>query len=130
MALSQNLSRLVTNFYRDIGLARKLDSMNPQDDLAVRAAVVGFSYNSPTQEWAKGHFEALKKCLDREFPSNLQQDYGMNSENVRLFFALAIGYLLGVYQQGMVSDSEFTVAEKQVSGLVFLHLATLTEDPV
>jgi hypothetical protein len=129
MLLSECLEQLVTSFYRDITLARGLDSENPEDDLAVKAAVVGFCYNSPTQEWDKGHLEFIKSRLSREFQDDESLDYGKNSENVRLFYALALGYLLGLYQQDKIIDAEFEVAERQISGLIMLKLPSITAQP-
>ena len=129
MSLSECLEQLVTNFFRDIALARGVDSENPEDDLVVKAAVVGFCYNSPIQEWDKGHLEFVKNRLSREFQSDASFDYGENSENVRLFYALALGYLIGLYQQDKIMDAEFEIAERQISGLLMLHLPTITAQP-
>jgi len=56
--------------------------------------------------------------------------HGENGENVRLFFALGIGYLLGLYQQDGISDREFSVCELQIPGLIMLHLAKIADTAV
>ncbi len=126
MPIADSLNQLVGNFARDLALASNLESANPEDDLAIRAAVVGFSYNSPTEEWDKGHFEFVNARLERDFNEKELLEYGDNAENVRLFFALCLGYLLGLYQQDAIGEAEFNVAEMQISGLILLHLPKLT----
>ncbi|MGY8771238.1 MAG: hypothetical protein ACKVH8_22725 [Pirellulales bacterium] len=49
MSTFKNLKQLVDTFRRDIELAKELESGNLGDDLTVKASVIGFSYNSPTQ---------------------------------------------------------------------------------
>ena len=105
----------------------KLESNNPDDDLAIKVAIVGFSYNSPTVEWTKEHWDFVTPRLAREYPDEELSDYGNNGSNIKLFYALCLGFLLGLYQQGMISDGGFKVAEAQISGLVMLHLGKLTE---
>lgn len=126
MPIADSLAHLVGNFARDLALASKLESPNFQDDLAIKAAVVGFSYNSPTEDWDKGHFEFVNARLERDFDEKELLEYGDNAENVKLFFALSVGYLLGLYQQDKIGDAEFTEAELQISGLIMLHVPKLT----
>jgi hypothetical protein len=120
------LKTLLDTFYRDIALARTLQSSNPHDDVAIRAAIVGFSYNSPTREWSKMHYEFVMYRLKRDYDDNKLSEYGRNAENVRLFFALSIGYLLGLYQQRTIGDAEFSHAEILIPGLIMQHLPRLT----
>lgn len=129
-SIYNHLERLVETFSRDIELARDLESSNPEDDLTIKAAVVGFSYNSPTQDWAKGHYDFVKARLDRNYPDRELAEYGNNAENLRLFFALGLGYLLGLYEQDKISDDEFKMGEQQLSGLIMLHLPRLTAQPL
>ncbi|MGY8771237.1 MAG: hypothetical protein ACKVH8_22720 [Pirellulales bacterium] len=49
---------------------------------------------------------------------------------MKLFFALSIGYLLGLYQEDKISEEEFKEAEQQIPGLIMLHLSQLTDKPV
>ena len=130
METHDSLQQLVAVFERDIELARDLESTNPEDDLAIKAAVVGFSYNSPTGDWAKGHYDFLSSRLARDYNSEALAEFGDNAENVKLFFALAFGFLLGLYQQDQISDDEFKIAEQQIAGLIMLHLPELTAKPV
>ena len=130
MSIYEDLEQLVATFYRDIGLAKDLESSNPEDDLAIKAAVVGFSYNSQTQDWAKRHYEFVKARLERDYRDGELAEYGGNAENVQLFFALGLGYLLGLYQQDKIGDEEFKIGERQLPGLIMQHLPKLTARPV
>jgi hypothetical protein len=130
MAFNDQLKQLTINFARDIDIARRVESANQEDDLAIKAAIVGFSYNSPTSDWARGHHDFVRNRLDANYPSDKLSEFGKNCENVRLFFALAIGFLLGLYQQKRLSDDQFWESEQQIPGLIMLHLPRLTEQPV
>lgn len=126
MSISESLSRLVDTFQRDLELARALTSVNPEDDLAMKASIVGFSYNSPTHEWCQEHFDFVKARLDRDYHDRELANYGGNAESVKHFFALGIGYLLGLYQKQLLSDAEFKEAEQQLPGLIMLNASRLT----
>jgi len=126
MTVFQQLERLAETFKSDVQSAQSLQSPNAEDDLPTKMAIVGFSYNSPTEEWDLGHFEFLKERRAREFSHGELIEYGENAENVEFFFALGIGYLLGLYHQNMIGDHDFHVAEIQMLGLVMLHLGKLT----
>jgi hypothetical protein len=129
MTYHDQLERLTIDFLRDIDIARSVESSNKEDDLAIKAAIVGFSYNSPTSDWAKGHYDFVRKRLDADYSSDQIDGYGEKGNNVRLFFALSIGFLLGLYQQQRISDDQFKEYEQQLPGLIMLHLPRLTEQP-
>lgn len=130
MSIYDELENLVESFARDIEIAKGVESTNPEDDLAVKAAVVGFSYNAHTGEWAKGHYDFLVRRLEYDYGPETIMDYGENGTNVRLFFSLAIGYLLGLYQHEKISDDEFKVGELQIPGIIMMHLPRLIKQPV
>ncbi len=126
MTVVQQLEQRVGTFDRDIQLAKVLESPNDEDDLAVKAAIIGFSYSSSAGEWAKEHFDFVKAWIEHDYATEELAEYGENSENVKLFFALAIGYLLGVYEKGGISDQAFKMAEVQIPYLIMIHLGRLT----
>lgn len=130
MSIHDDLERLVSTFPRDVLLARGLDSANPEDDLVVKAAVVGFSYNAPTAEWDLGHFDFLQNRLDFDYRDDELRQYGDKAINVKLFYALACGYLLGLYHQSQISDEEFSAAEQLIPGLIMFYLPQLTATAV
>lgn len=129
MTTFESLRQLVAVFQRDIELAKDLKSANPEDDLAIKSAIVGFSYNSPTQDWAKGHYDLVTSRFAREYNNESLAEYGEHAENIKLFHALAIGFLLGLYQQGHITDDEFKTAEQQLPGLIMFYLPELTARP-
>ena len=43
MTYHDQLERLTIDFLRDIDIARSVESSNKEDDLAIKAAIVGFS---------------------------------------------------------------------------------------
>lgn len=124
------IRRLIGTFYRDIQLAKGVITPNSEDDLAIKAAITGFSYNCPVDDWARGHFEYVKTRIDRDYTPEELAEYGGNGENVKLFFALSIGFLLGAYQKGEMSDEDFRTAEQQIPGLIMLHLPSLTRHAI
>ena len=121
-----DIQRLVGTFYRDIQIAKGVVTPNPEDDLVIKAAITGFSYNSPVDDWARGHFDFVETRIDRDYTPEELAEYGDNGENIKLFFALSLGFLLGAYQKGDISDEEFKTAEQQIPGIIMLHLASLT----
>ncbi|WZO99894.1 hypothetical protein EP7_001508 [Isosphaeraceae bacterium EP7] len=126
MTVFQQLQQLIETFERDIQLAKGLETTNADDDLAIKAAIVGFSYASATGEWAKGHFDFVRSRIEDDYSTEELREYGENSDNVKFFFALANGYLLGLYHQEEISNLDFKRAEAQIPGLILLHLGKLT----
>ena len=130
MGIYDDLEQLISTFPRDIELAKGLESTNPEDDLAIKAAVVGFSYNSSTSEWVKVHYDFVKSRIQKEYDCESLEEYGENGTNVKLYFALAMGFLLGLFQQGKINDEEFELGEQQIPGVIMLYLPRLIEQPV
>lgn len=130
MSTFEALTKLVGVFERDIESAKALTSPNVEDDLAIKAAIVGFSYSAPTSDWARIHHDYVKTRLDSDYSSDELEYYGDNGENVKLFFALSIGFVLGLRQQNNITDEEFRIGEQQIPGIIMLHLPTLTAQAV
>lgn len=108
--------RLLTTFKRDRALADALKSPNTDDDLSVRVAIVGFSYNSPTESWGKGHHDFFSKHV---------LDSSSIGEAEFLFSCECLGYLLGLFEAGRLSDEKFKEAEAQLPGYVLLKTGTI-----
>ncbi len=130
MHVYDELKKLLPVFGREIRMARQLMSPNPEDDLTVKTAIVGFSHHSPTEEWGPNHFAFLRQRLDAEYRPGDLSLYGPSGNNIRLFFALCCGYLLGLYQAEAINDQEFTLAEAQIPGLIALHAGQLLKTDV
>jgi hypothetical protein len=125
-----DIQRLVGTFYRDIQIANGVVTPNPDDDIVIKVAITGFSYNSPVDDWARGHFDFVKSRIDRDYTPEELAEYGDNGQNIKLFFALSIGFLLGAYQKGDISDEDFKTAERQIPGIIMLHLPSLTSNSI
>jgi hypothetical protein len=126
----KQLERLIETFESDAEVAKGLETPNVEDDFATKMAIVGFSYNSSTEEWDIGHLEFLQSIRAREYSDLELTEFGENGRNVELFFSLGIGYLLGLYQENLIDDVAFRVAKIQLSGLIMLHLGELTARPL
>ncbi len=83
----EDIQRLVGTFYRDIQIAKGVVTPNPEDDLVIKAAITGFSDNSPVDDWARGHFDFVETRIDRDYTPEELAEYGDNGENIKLFFA-------------------------------------------
>jgi hypothetical protein len=126
MSSISHIEQLVDDFHRDMDLAKSLESCNPQDDLVIKMAIVGFSYNSSTQDWAKDHYNMVTSRLGRDYHDTEIAEYGENGLNVKLFFALAFGFLLGQYQEQVISEDEFRLEDMQIPGIIMRHLHKIT----
>lgn len=125
-----DLQRLVETFYRDVQIANGVVTPNPEDDIVIKVAITGFSYNSPVDDWARAHFDFVKSRIDRDYTPEELAEYGDNGQNIKLFFALSIGFLLGAYQKGDISDEDFKTAERQIPGIIMLHLPSFTSNSI
>lgn len=122
----RELETLVDNFVRDIASARSIESPNPEDDLAIKAAIVGFSYHGDVSQWGRNEFEFVRRYLDNECEGEDLTSYGEHGRNVLLFHAVAIGFLLGLYQQNQLDDQAFVIAQASIAGVVMFHLGQIT----
>lgn len=111
--LIEDFERLLGGFRRDIGIAESLGTPNREDDLFIRVAIVGFSYNAETEDWGRNHLEFIRDRLDAELSEE--------PEAIRLFNCLCLGYLLGLYQCDAVDDTDFSLGEAQLPGIAALH---------
>ena len=126
MNVHEQLKGLVRTFHRDMNLAKSVQSPNVEDqDMAIKAAIVGFSYCSPTDEWAREHWLFVQKRLNDDYSSHELEWYGERRENVQLFASLCLGYLLGLYQANKIQDNEFATYEAHIPGIIARHNAEL-----
>jgi hypothetical protein len=123
----EQLESLVSTFARDVGRADELLSPNEEDDRAIKTAIIGYSYNSTLDDWGRANYEIVRERLESEFSTADLEDYGENGINVRLFYALCAGYLLGLYDACKIDELAFRVAEAQIPGLIALYDDVLTE---
>jgi hypothetical protein len=125
MHVNERLKLLVSTFGRDLELARQLESPNSEDDLTVRAAIVGFSYNAPTTDWDISHHDFLRKHLDGHFSLVELQEWTAEPIKLQWFAAIGLGFLLGLYQSDAIDAEKFEACERQIAGLIALHVGEL-----
>ncbi|MEI8198374.1 MAG: hypothetical protein WCI73_20980 [Phycisphaerae bacterium] len=102
---------LYATFRRDEELAKGIKSPNTQDTLVIKAAIVGFSYTVPTETWGIDEYDYVTNALS---------EIGGLSERELLFYALALGYLLGLVHAAKIGPSVFRVALAQLPGFILL----------
>ena len=107
---------LLKNLARDFRTATDLKTPNAEDSIEIRAAIVGFSYNSLTEQWGRNHYEYVREHSSHsaEIP-----------ESERVLHALCLGYLLGMFQADKITEQEFSTAEHQLAGFVLLKAGTI-----
>jgi hypothetical protein len=112
---------LVASFRRDVEMVRDVRSPNPNDDDLIKAAIVGFSYNAPTTSWGSNHFAFVRRRLDGDYSEQAVSLYAEQRHAVRLFAAICLGYMLGLYEMGRFTDAECQTVELQLPGIIALH---------
>jgi hypothetical protein len=119
MNAMKTYEKLLEHFARDLRTASDLATPNVEDTLEMRAAIVGFSYNAPTEQWAHGHYEYVSQHAleDPDRPSN-----------EKAFHALCLGYLLGLFQSQKITEHEFSGAEAQLNGFLLLKAGAIPGD--
>ena len=106
-----DFEQLYSNFGRDLDLAKKLDSPNLEDTLQIRAAIVGFSYHAATELWGIDEYTYVARRL------SAVENY---SQPEAAFFAIAIGYLLGLARLNKIEVKDFKLALVQLPGFILL----------
>jgi len=102
---------LVPRFRRLRATARRLSTPNPEDDLCVRLAIVGFSQNAQTELWSYRHFQRLQIYRRRELNSRDLSGYGEEAAICEQFSCLAYGSLLGLREAGTINDTDLMHSE-------------------
>jgi hypothetical protein len=103
---------------QNVALAKCLDF--PECDLTIKTPIIGFSMNSPRESWDSDHRDFVRDRLEDEYTTDDLKDFGDEVNAIRLFVGMCLGYLLGSRQAGMLTDTEFGVADAQIPGFVFL----------
>ena len=106
--------RMLVRLRPILKVAETLSTPNPEDDLFVRAAIVGFSTACNTELWGRNHFAFLQERRLRELGPEKLAWYGDAADVHALFGAVCLGLLLGLYQREELSDEEFGLAEAQL----------------
>lgn len=125
MEVHAQLGVLIPTFRRDVSLAEKIQSPNAEDDMAIKVAIVGFSYNAPTDQWSHEHYRFLRERLERDYGLRELEGWGTEPRVLQLFASLCLGFLLGLYQGDKITEEEFRTCEAQIGGLIALYSGTL-----
>jgi len=100
-------------------------SPNPEDDLPVRLAIVGFSFNAPTDSWAYEHFCFVAAYRDRELNAEALAWHEDVADLCLQFSCLAIGYVLGLRQAEKINDTDLLLAESLLPSFLIQHSGSL-----
>lgn len=120
MTALRHLGRLFDDFPAIVAQARQMECPYAGDDMGLRIARIGFSLNAPADSWGSTHVNFVNGRLEEGYSADLLKESGAEADSIRLFVGLCLGYLLGLYQAEMLTDEEFSLAECQIPGLVFL----------
>ncbi len=113
---------LLKNFARLTQKAQNLESPNPEDDQFIKAAMVGFSKYSRTEEWAQEHYRYIQSYRMGDYSdTSLAVLHGEKAGKAAVFACLCLGLLLGMYQAEEISDEEFKIAEAQLPGFMLMN---------
>jgi hypothetical protein len=112
---------LLKRFRSDYELAERLETPNPEDDLHVRIAIVGYSYSQPTETWGRNHYHFLKYYREGDYADENFSTVAANPHLCAAFACLCLGYLLGLFQRGGLSEEQFHVAQRQLVGFIALN---------
>jgi hypothetical protein len=105
------LDDLLVRLLECISAAEELTSPNVEDTLEVKVAIIGFAHHASSDDWTLSEYEFVKHALDKS--QSL-------SRHARLFYALSLGYLLGMAYTKKVSTSEFLMWEYSIPGFIAL----------
>jgi hypothetical protein len=120
MDAGEHFGRLFADFHDSVARARQLDGPNLNTDVEIKIAIIGFLINSPEYAWGLNHVSFVRERLEEGYSADNLKEFGGEATSIRLFVGLCLGYLLGLYQAEKVTDAEFSVAEAQIPGIVFL----------
>jgi hypothetical protein len=118
----QDFDELYRNHTELQRLADELKTPNPEDSVFVRAAIVGFSFHVPTEEWERQHLDFVLHKRQTEFSDYELTKLEAAGQRAGRFACLCLGYLLGLHQAKKISNEQFQVAEMQLPGFLMLKL--------
>lgn len=102
-------------------MAEGLESADPEDDLFVKMAIVGFSFHQPTDEWGIDNLRFIQRYRSDEYSNVALADHEAAATSVALFACLFLGYMLGLFQSGAIDDVEFSRGEALLPGILAMR---------
>jgi hypothetical protein len=91
--------------------ADRLQSPNPEDNMYIKMAIVGFFYHDKTENWSQEHYRIVREYLNECEELN-------DPERIRRFNMLALGALLGLYSSGKIDDRVYRLGYILLPGFV------------
>jgi len=120
-----HFKNLLINYTNNKQLALDFESPNSEDDIFIKMAVIGFSYNSPTGDWGRGHFDFIRKRLDGDLATEETEEVLAAQEHeIKLFSCLCLGFLLGLYQAEKITDQKFMLGDAHLPAVIALYRGT------
>jgi len=123
-----DFEQLLRGFSRHKKLAEELRSPDPEDDLFVRMAIVGFSFHRPTEEWGIDNLNFIRRYRGDEFSGAALAELGLSNSHA-LFACLSLGHMLGLFQAGQIDETEFSRGEALLPGFLALNEEEITSMP-
>ena len=115
--------------WRDLRqVAKEVESPNEEDDLLVKAAIVGFSLFRPTEEWQKHHWQFIEDYRDGDLPDNDSSIKEGEESPYRIFACLALGAILGAFQDGKLSEEEIYTTMSYLPEFLTTHAREISKD--
>ena len=92
---------------------------NREDDVFVRAAIVGFARYCDPDTWARGHLQFIQKKRQGDVSDeSLAFLYGPESNAYAILACLFLGALLGMFQAEKITEEEFRSGEALLPGFL------------
>jgi len=92
---------------------------NSEDDVFVRAAIVGFARYCHPDAWARGHLQCVQKKRQGDMSDeSLAFLYGPESNAYAILACLFLGALLGMFQAEKITEEEFRTGEALLPGFL------------
>ncbi len=103
--------RMWDSFRRCCEAANSLNTPNPEDDIFIKMAIVGFSHHQKTESWEHDNYRVAKQYLDEGTSLG-------DSETMRKFNLLALGALMGLYASGKIDQRVYSIGYCLLPGFV------------
>jgi hypothetical protein len=117
-----HFENLLAGFPEFIRQASRLESPNPEDDLYVKLAVVGFRQTARPEAWRRGHYEIIRDLRSGAYADDELTWYEESGEAVAQFACLFFGFLLGLDETGQLSERDREVAQALLPGFMLEDL--------
>ena len=117
--LRAEFESLLVAFEEQREAAACLVTPNSEDDVFVRAAIVGFARSCDPDAWARGHLQFIQERRQGDASDeSLAFLYGPESNAYAILACLFLGALLGMFQAEKITEEEFRLGEALLPGFL------------